>query len=78
VNLQGEDALYSDNSYYLKGADLKHFFAGNEGFSYKYVKDDECFLKPLTSDKQSELDKLVSSHNLTCMSVEAFFMKKTG
>jgi poly(A)-specific ribonuclease len=76
VNLQGEDALYSDNSYYLKGSDLKHFFSGNEGFSYKYVKDDECFLKPLTSEKQSELDKLVSSHNLTCMSVEEFFKKK--
>ena len=76
VNLEGEDPMYSDNSYYVKGPDAKSYFSGVEGLHIKYVKDDECFVRPLVSEKQSEIDKIVSAHNLTCVTAETYFMKK--
>ena len=76
VRIDGEDVLWSDQHFYIKGADVKHHFAGNEGFVFKYVKEDECFVKPTTEEKLMELHKITSSHSLACMTVEAYFASK--
>lgn len=77
IKLDGEDPLYSDNSYHLKGPELKSHFAGSEGFAYRYVKDDECFVKALSPDKQNELEMLIGAKKLNCLTVESYFRKKT-
>ena len=78
IRLDSEDPLYSDNWHYLKGPDLKTHFAGTEGYVYRYVKDDECFVKPLSPDKQNEMELVAGAKKLICLSVESFFKKKTS
>ena len=76
LKLDSEDLFSSDHYYYVKGVDAKHLFAGNEGILYKYVKEDECFIRPISEEKYLEMQKIVTDHNLMYMSVEAYFASK--
>ena len=76
IRLDGPDFFANDNHFYIKGAEAKQLFANSEGYSVKYVKDDECFVKPSSEDKYTEMHKITSDHNILCMSAEAYFESK--
>jgi poly(A)-specific ribonuclease len=76
IKFDNEDILSADKIYYIKGSESKHLLSGNEGFEYKYIKEDECFIKVLFDEKIPELQKIVSDHDLVCMTAENYFISK--
>lgn len=76
IRLDGDDIMWSDQHFYIKGSDVKHYFSGNEGFLFKYVKEDECFVKPLNDEKYAEMQKVIASHNFYSVNVEGYFKSK--
>ena len=47
--------MLSENSYYVKGPDAKRYFSGVADLHSNYVNDDECFARPLVSQKSIKL-----------------------
>ena len=76
VKLDGEDVFSGDQNYFIKGTDSKHLFSGNEGFVFKYVKEDECFVKPLNEEKFQEMKLIVNENKLACMEVKSYFANR--
>lgn len=76
IRLDENDFFLSDNYFYIKGSDAKQLFANNEGFLCRYVKDDECFVKPTTEEKLLEMQTITSSRKLVSMTVEVYFESK--
>mmetsp|Transcript_26969 Transcript_26969/g.26599 ORF Transcript_26969/g.26599 Transcript_26969/m.26599 type:complete len:351 (+) Transcript_26969:403-1455(+) len=78
LNLEGDDLIFPENYYYFKGADIKKTFGALEGFSWRYIKDDECFVQSVTEEKLIEFRRRAEGNNWTLISIHNYFNSKVA
>lgn len=76
MNLENEDLIFPEKFWYFKGADVKKTIGSVEGFSWRFIKDDECLVQSLSEEKIQEFSQRAQTNSWVFMTVQDYFNSK--